>query len=268
MATRQAETPVVRELLNKGIFHSPAPTPATMTHPISRAALALLLTVSAAGVLAQSTPPVSRTLDFEDLAAPAGSTSNGNEIFTGALRNGYAGFNWAGFGPAGTPSGNYFSTENKLTGNNYVALSGGGSFITRSDGADFFFDGLDVWSRRGLDANGDFSFMLYNNGQTVYNGSTDKAGRNVFTGTSQTFLAEVFGSNGNAAYSGPIDAMAFFFDNDDYDHMAFDNLQVRVSAIAPGTPARTSVPEPGSHALLLAGLGLIGVVLRGRRTVD
>ena len=62
----------------------------------------------------------------------------------------------------------------------------------------------------GLDANGDFSFMLYNNGQTVYNGSTDKAGRNVFTGTSQTFLAEVFGSNGNAAYSGPIDAMAFF----------------------------------------------------------
>lgn len=226
------------------------------------ASVAMWCVMASQSALAQS-GFVSTTVTFEDIVVPAGSGNAGAEIFLGPLVNGYAGFRWGAFAPTGTPSGSMYATENKFSGNAYVATSGPGvGTIVRSDGADFYFESLDVFSRRAGDAVGDFSFVLYHDGQTVYNGNTEKnnVGRNVFTGTSQSFSAVVWGKDGNTNYTGPIDGIAFYFDNDDYDHMAFDNLKVRVS---PLPTVAAPVPEPETLAMWLAGLGLMGFI--GRR---
>ena len=120
---------------------------------------------------------------------------------------------------------------------------------------DFYFDGADFWSRRGVDATGDFYFVLYNDGQVVYNGLEDKKnGKMVFKGAS-SFMTVAAGM--------PIDAIGFAFDNDDYDHLAMDNFRFRVDATTLGSV--TAVPEPHTTAMLLAGLGVIGVMGRRRR---
>ena len=218
---------------------------------------------------------VSTTVTFDEVPTQV-PARQGSETFLGPLLNGYAGFRWGAFAPNGTPSTSMFLTENNANGNNYVATAGQSvGFITRADGADFYFDSLDVWSRRGVDAIGDFSFVLYHDGQTVYNGRLENqnAGRNRFTGVSQSFAALVWGKEGNTIYSGPVDGMAFAFDNDDYDHFAFDNLKVRVSPLAvpytgPAVPAPTiaaAVPEPETYAMFLAGLCLMGTIARRKK---
>jgi hypothetical protein len=63
-------------------------------------------------------------------------------------------------------------------------------------------------------------------------------------------------THASAPYSGLIDGFALAFDNDDYDHLAMDNLQLRVLA---------AVPEPQIAALLLTGLALVGQIARRRR---
>ena len=195
-----------------------------------------LACVSAALVLACTAPRA----DLVD------SQLNFNELSVGSsgvhLPGGYGGFNWgdqwylmpASFG--GTQS-------------HFLATStSGGTLIRRTDHGAFFFDGADFWSRRGLDAGGDFFFVLYGTqGQTLYDGNLDgNTGRMRFTGSPQTMLAN---------YTGAIHGVAWGFDNDDYDHLAMDNFRFRVEAL----PA---VPEPGTA--LLASLGL-AVLLIARR---
>ena len=89
----------------------------------------------------------------------------------------------------------------------------------------FYFDGADFWSRRGLDANGDFYFVLSLKGKTVYNGLTaKKGGRMLFTGAPTLLKPD---------YTGPIDLIAITFSGNgkDWNHLAFDNFRFR--AIAP-----------------------------------
>lgn len=240
-----------------------------MTSLVFRKALFLAFALMGSLAGAQT---VSTTVTFDEVPTSLASGS-GNETFLGPLLNGYAGFRWGGFGPDGTPSTSMFLTENKFSGNNYVATAGRGiGTITRADGADFYFESLDVFSRRGADAIGDFSFVLYHDGQSVYTGFNEKnnVGRNRFTGLAQSFSAVVWGKNGNSSYTGPIDGIAFYFDNDDYDHFAFDNLKVRVSPpavpyLGPAVPAASiaaAVPEPQTYAMLLVGLCMMLTVAR------
>ena len=143
----------------------------------------------------------------------------------------------------------------------------GSTLIRRTDGGTFYFDGADFWSRRGLDANGDFFFVLYNGASTVYQGNLKgKKGRMRFAGTPRLLTP---------GYKGAITALAFGFDNDDSDHLAMDNFRFRpgtalspaalraaTAEFAPSTTASVgSVPEPTTLALLLGALGVAG----GRR---
>lgn len=140
----------------------------------------------------------------------------------------YGGLRWG----AGLTSWHHMTLASNLS-NNFLALSGTSTFFGSAlGGPDFYFEGADFWSRRGLDGNGDFSFVLYHDGVTVYNGMTADNGRIRFGSTSQFFVPD---------YSGPVDGVAIAFDNDDWDHLAMDNVRI------------TMVPAPG--AALVLGLG-------------
>lgn len=197
-------------------------------------ALALSLGAGAGAVQAELVPSV---LSFNSL----GASTVGVPVPAG-----YGGFDWGS---------RWFSMSTAAApGETFLATSiTGSTMITRSDHGDFFFDGADFWSRRGVDGTGDFHFMLYHDGELVYDGVAEKDKR-VFKGTA-SFMSVAAGT--------PIDAIVFAFDNDDYDHLAMDNFRFRTDATAVGSV--TSVPEPHTTAMLLAGLGVIGVMGRRRR---
>jgi opacity protein-like surface antigen len=201
-----------------------------MFNPIRLACAIAALVLSSAAAADTALIPVQ--LGFDELPDSTGGSH---------VPAGYAGFTW---------SDQWFQMSPSVgdTASNFLATStSGGTLVRRADGCKFYFDGADFWSRRGLDANGDFFFVLYGElGQTLYNGNDDgSAGRMRFTGKSQTLLAN---------YTGAIHGMAWGFDNDDYDHLAMDNFRFRVEAVS-------TVPEP--KLALLAGLG--SVVLLGAR---
>ncbi len=130
------------------------------------------------------------------------------------MPNGHGGFVWGD---------RWFAMQNGTATNNYLALGSGGSlWIMRADGTPFYFDGADFWSRRGLDAVGDFYFVLYYQGQTVYNDLTARKGKQVFTGTPTRL---------QPAYTGPIDGIGLAFDSNgtDWNHLAMDNFRFRVN---------------------------------------
>lgn len=143
-------------------------------------------------------------LNFDDfIASPVGVH----------MPAGYGGFIWGD---------RWFAMQNPATGKNYLALGSGVSlWIQRADGTPFYFDGATFWSRRGLDAVGDLYFVLYYQGQTVYNGLTAKKGKRVFTDVPKRL---------KPPYTGPIDGMALAFDGNgkDWNHLAMDNFRFRV----------------------------------------
>jgi hypothetical protein len=180
-----------------------------MTRRIAWPAAALVLLASAAA----SSHASAALITFNDLGPSTGGTH---------MPDAYAGLRW-------TTSDWHYMTLASNPADTFLALSGVGTFVLSPiGGADFFLDGADFWSRRAADANGDFYFVLYHDGATVYNGLTADGGRQRFDNVHQTFVPD---------YSGPIDGFAIAFDNDDWDHLAMDNLQVRF------------VPSPGSLAL-------------------
>lgn len=153
------------------------------------------------------------------------------------MPNAYGGLRWGG---AGLSDWHYMTSGSDPT-DNFLALSGTGTFVGAPlGGADFYFEGADFWSRRGLDANGDFYFILYHDGATVFNGLNEDGGRQRFSNVHQTF---------SPGYTGPVDGFALYFDNDDWDHLAMDNFRF------------TPVPTPG----VLAGVVALGVPASGRR---
>lgn len=142
----------------------------------------------------------------------------------------YGGLRWG----AGLTQWHYMTLASNPS-NNFLALSGTSTFFgSPIGGDDFYFEGADFWSRRGLDANGDFFFALYHDGVTVYNGVVADGGRQRFTDTPQLLVPD---------YSGPVDGVALAFDNDDWDHLAMDNVRI------------TPIPAPAT-AVLLGASGL------------
>ena len=162
----------------------------------------LLFAVCVGGVSAPAAAQ-STTVTFNDLS-PVGIGA--------ALPDGYGGFDWA--------AAYHYMAPGAASGNTtYVALSSASTWIRRTDGAPFYFNGADFWSRRGLDATGDFYFVLYLQGKTVYNGRTDKkGGRMRFTGAPKLFKPN---------YTGQVDMIALAFDSNgkDWNHLAFDNFR-------------------------------------------
>lgn len=127
------------------------------------------------------------------------------------MPDGYGGFDWG--------AAHYCMAPTAASGNTtHVALSSTTAWIRRSDGTPLYFNGATYWSRRGLDATGDFCFALHLKSKTVYNGLADKkGGRMRFTGT-PTLL--------KPNDTGPIDMIALAFDRNgrDWNHLAFDNF--------------------------------------------
>ena len=161
-----------------------------------------------AGLLALTAPveaatPVSQVLSFDDIGASE---------FGSPMPVNHGGFSWGD---------RWYVMADPLTANHHLALGSGLSLtILSADGRPFYFDGADFWSRRGLDAVGDFYFVLYYRGQTVYNGLTAKKGRQVFTDVPKLL---------KPSYKGPVDGVAFAFDGNgrDWNHLAMDNFRFR-----------------------------------------
>ncbi len=104
----------------------------------------------------------------------------------------------------------------------FLALDGGAASLRKVDGSGFYFDGADFWSRRSLDATGNFYFVLSYKGKVVYDGRNDKKGKMRFVGA-PTLL--------RPSYTGPIDYVAIAFDKPgrggDWDQLAMDNVRLR-----------------------------------------
>jgi hypothetical protein len=147
----------------------------------------------------------SSTLAFDDLGASTGGTH---------MPNAYQGFAWA------NTNWHYMTTAIKPT-NDFLALSGNATTIRKADGSSFYFEGADFWSRRSLDATGQFYFVLSLKGKVVYNGVVLKA-KSKFTGT-PTLM--------KPPYTGAVDTVAIGFDKPgrggDWDQLAMDNLRTR-----------------------------------------
>lgn len=170
-----------------------------------RRAATLLAGLALAGAAqAQTYTPV--TLDFNDLPPATG----GNHPPAG-----YGGFNYAAQW--------YYMTDTRVPGQNFLAMGspGGGTTIRRANGGPFYFDGAMFWSRRGLDANGSFAYVLYYKGKTVFDGTKSSKTRMRFTGTPTLITT---------GYKGLVDGVALAFRNDDYDHIAADDFRFRVPA--------------------------------------
>ena len=172
------------------------------------------------------------------LTLTAGTAQGANLTFnditgsTGGLPmpDGYGGFTWS--------SAWHAMVTATAPSETFLALSNGEAFVLRNGGADFFFDGAEFWSRRGVDANGRFYYQLYNDNVPVYDGFADNI-RMDFTAT-PTLLAP--------DYSGPIDMVILAFDvkgeGGDWNHLAMDNFQYRPAV----------VPLPAGGLLFLSGL--------------
>jgi hypothetical protein len=168
------------------------------------ALLAIGLGLSLAGLAA---PSLAQTpIGYNELGASTGGTP---------MPSPHAGLSYAN-------SNWHFMTLASAPGEVFLALSGSAATLRKADGSAFLFDGADFWSRRGLDATGDFHFVLQLKGKVVYDGRSDKRGRMRFTGT-RTLL--------RPSYTGPVDYVAIAFAKSgkggDWDQLAMDNVRVR-----------------------------------------
>lgn len=144
------------------------------------------------------------TLSFNDLGLP--------DVLGAPVPAGYGGFSWG--------SQWYSMTNQPDLSATYLAMgSVSSTLIRRVDGKPFYFDGATFWSRRGLDAQGNFYFVLYFQGVTVFDGTLSKKTRMEFTGNPTVI---------KTGYKGQIDGMAFVFKNKDYNHVAADDFKFRI----------------------------------------
>jgi hypothetical protein len=131
--------------------------------------------------------------------------------------------------------------------NTYLALSGTATSIMSRGGVEFYFDGLTAWSRRGLDANGLFYYILSNHGTNVYDGRDDgNEGKNKFTAVHQSFKPN---------YTGLVDRVAIVFTQggDDWDHLAIDDFQFHGRQGVQGPDVISIAKQPSGIQLQFAG---------------
>jgi hypothetical protein len=186
--------------------------------------LVLMAALLLSGSVARAqTPVATATLTFEDLGPSAGGTH---------MPASYGGLLW------GTSQWHFMSLGSNPP-NTYLALSGTATAFHSEGGADFYFEGANFWSRRGLDATGSFYFVLHRDGVMVYNGLNDPSGRQVFDGASRYFMPNC---------AGPVDtvAIAFAQGGDDWNHLAMDS--VRIVSLADGAPVAPFVMTSASYS--------------------
>lgn len=206
----------------------PAHTSFASLHTIALAA------VCSALFLAPQTHAEDILIDFNDL----GPSTTGTH-----MQDGYKGFRWT------TSDWHYMSLASNPS-DTYLALSGTATSVISLGGDDFYFDGADLWSRRGLDANGRCYFILSRDGVTVYDGRNEDNGRLVFLGAHQTF---------SPGYTGLVDRFAIVFDQggDDWDHLAMDNVRIRTvpPPRCPGDANADQSVDGADLSVLLAQFG-------------
>ena len=186
------------------------------------------------------------TITFEGLA-PTGAGGS-------LVPAGYGGFNF-NVAPA---LSTYYINDGSF-GTSYVAFSPSTSArsFTLTSQTPFYLDGINFFSRRTADAAGDVYLVLYNGATTVYNGLNERDGRITFNGVSTTYvpMVEDPDTRTSSPYTGLITGFGLAFThptNNDLDHLAMDNIQVRILS---------SIPEPAVYGLLAGGfaLGVAGV---------
>lgn len=177
------------------------------------------------GGLAGSVPAAVITNSFELSFEDLGPSVTGTHMPTN-----YGGLRWAS-------SDWHFMTLSAVPTNNFLALSGTATAFFRLGGQDFYFDHARCWSRRGLDANGRFYFILHHDGVMVYDGRVGNDGRFVFDATHQVF---------SPGYTGLVDSVAVVFDQggDDWDHFAMDDVAYRTVQAVPDAPVFVEI-DPG-----------------------
>jgi hypothetical protein len=220
---------------------------------------ATLFTAVPAWALDAPTPTTysAGVVGFDDLAATQ---------HVSAVADNYQGFSWGDglvtWSDNGHPS-------------MYAAFQvSAGTSLARADGSAFYFDGADFFLRDGAGTNDIYLFLYDASGGLVYNGFTEKFGRNhiVDTNRSQTFGAVTdVDKAGNASfYSGLVSRVAFGWDGTGQQRIGnandfgMDNFRYRASPLAAVVQV-SSVPEPESYAMLLAGMGLVAAITRRRR---
>ncbi len=206
-----------------------------MFKQLLKAALATgftLATLSAQAVV----PLVDLTLGFDDL---------GNQGTTGTPITTYQGFTFdSGSYLVTAPDGNnYLTTVNALT-------------VTRTDGGAFRFDSVD-YGARGGETREYFFLYTFADGST-FNGSNLNASA---AGNFKTSVGDILTeSSGSTQLITRLTVLGKQTETADYTYLALDNLKVGVTV--------SPVPEPGMGALMAAGMGLLGMIARRRRTVS
>jgi hypothetical protein len=199
-----------------------------------------------------STQAHATIVDFEDVPAysQGGFSSNGFD------------FTLAGNGAAITPTGSYCGPQCPDNGTNYVVapynMDAASLTMTRAGGG--------LFALSSFDGGGAFNF---GDGSTFIPNQIDVTGVLAGGGTVyQSFLIDKStGANGSLNFtsyafsSGFNNLVSVRFsssgsDNPDYNGFSVDNINAT---------AVTAVPEAETYAMLLAGLGMMGVVARRRK---
>jgi hypothetical protein len=186
-------------------------------------------TLCAALVAPASAAPL--TIDFEDVVAPGAYTY---------LAPGYQGFTWSG----GAGSSSWVITDST------DSFSWGFSGVTAHSGKNY------AWSNGAVDlslASGPFDF----------NGFWARAGGGSFTATAHGFVGSTETYTQTFTVSDVYQQFTFNFlgidtltITDQGTNLLVDDIQVNATA---------PIPEPETYAMMLAGLGLLGVVARRRK---